>query len=160
MLIITPEDLEPFADIDETKAQLMIGDALALAAVAAPCIRDDDFAYPDAAKAIIRGAILRWDEAGTGAFSSEQVQTGPYGRTVSVDTRTQRRAMFWPSEISELQKLCAESSTGAFTVDTAPAGPYLWHDEACSLHFGAAYCSCGAVLTNDGPLWPNTGPGT
>lgn len=120
MLIITLEDLAPFAEIDEVKAQAMIDDALALAAVAAPCIHDDDFAHEAAAKAIIRGAILRWNEAGTGALSSEQVQTGPYGHTVSMDTRTQRRAMFWPSEITELQSLCAGGAGGAFTVDTTP----------------------------------------
>src|SRR5690625_6417537 len=100
----------------------MIDDAMALAVVAAPCIHDDDFAYPDAARAIIRGAILRWNEAGTGALSSEQVQTGPYGHTTTMDTRQQRRAMFWPSEITDLQKLCADAGSGAFTVDTTRPG--------------------------------------
>jgi len=153
VLIITPEDLAPFADIEPAKAQAMIDDAMALAVVAAPCIHDDDFAYPDAARAIIRGAILRWNEAGTGALSSEQVQTGPYGHTTTMDTRQQRRAMFWPSEITDLQKLCAGQDVGAFSVDTAPVGSPMGHDEACSLNFGAGYCSCGAVLTRAGPLW-------
>ena len=117
---IVPGDLAPFAAIDAAKAQAMIDDAMALAARVAPCILNSDFAYPDAAKAIIRGAILRWNEAGTGALQAQQA--GPFGQTV--DTRQQRRGMFWPSEISDLAKLCADGTAGgrAFEVDTAPAG--------------------------------------
>lgn len=117
---IVPGDLAPFAAIDAAKAQAMIDDAMALAARVAPCILSSDFAYPDAAKAIIRGAILRWNEAGTGALQAQQA--GPFGQTV--DTRQQRRGMFWPSEISDLAKLCTDGTAGgrAFEVDTAPAG--------------------------------------
>ena len=115
---LTPDDLSPFAEIDSVKAQAMIDDALALAARVAPCILDADFDAPDAARAILRGAILRWNDSGTGAFS--QQSAGPY--QVSVDTRQARRSMFWPSEISALAALCANSRTGkAFEVDTMPA---------------------------------------
>jgi len=129
--LITVDDLTPFAQIDAAKAQAMIDDALALAARVAPCITDPAFAYPDAAKAILRGAILRWNEAGTGALQAQQA--GPFGQTV--DTRQQRRGMFWPSEITELAKLCADSAASgrAYEVDTAPAGAggtygvdYVW----------------------------------
>ena len=113
---ITPDDLTPFADIPDVKAQAMIDDAMALAARVAPCILAADFAFPDAAKAIIRGAILRWNEAGTGALQAQQA--GPFGQTV--DTRQQRRGMFWPSEISDLAALCSESST---SYTTSLAGP-------------------------------------
>lgn len=34
---------------------------------------------------------------------------------------------------------------GAFTLDLAP-GTATVHAETCSLHFGATYCSCGAVI--------------
>jgi hypothetical protein len=108
---ITLADLAPFAEIPDAKAQAMIDDALALAARVAPCITDEDFSYPDAAKAIIRGAILRWHEAGTGALQAQTA--GPFG--VQMDTRQQRRGMFWPSEINDLTALCASSSTSYTT---------------------------------------------
>lgn len=116
---LDPDDLTPFATIGEEKAQAMIDDALALAALVAPCISDEDFEYDAAAKAILRGAILRWHEAGSGAM--QQQQAGPFG--VTVDTRQQRRGMFWPSEIESLQQLCLDGnpSGGAFEIDTAPA---------------------------------------
>lgn len=111
-------DLSPFAQIEEQKAQLMIDDALALAALVAPCILDDSFAHAAAAKAILRGAILRWNEAGTGA--SIQQTAGPFSQ--SMDTRQQRRSMFWPTEIEQLQELCKQGdSSGAFGLDTLPA---------------------------------------
>lgn len=116
---ISPDDLTPFADIGVTKAQAMINDAMALAARVAPCILEDDFTYPEAALAILRGAILRWNDAGTGALQAETA--GPFGQTL--DTRQQRRGMFWPSEITDLARLCADTVEGgkAFEVDLAPA---------------------------------------
>lgn len=124
---LTPDDLAPFATIDLSKALAMIEDALAMAAVVAPCITTAEFAYPDAAKAIIRGAVLRWDESGTGAM--QQVTSGPFSTTM--DTRQTRRGMFWPSEIQQLQALCTTSGTYAVEIDTMPAGggvpaPDLW----------------------------------
>ena len=139
-VVVTRADLAPFASIDDAKADEMIADAIAMAAIVAPCILTDEFEHGAAAKAIIRGAILRWNDAGSGAFS--QTTTGPFGATM--DTRTQRRGMFWPSEITDLQKLCASSSGGAFAIDTAPGGTV--HAETCSLVFGALYCSCGADI--------------
>lgn len=139
---ITPEDLEPFADIDPQKAAAMIEDAVALAARVAPCILDSTFEHAGAAKAILRGAILRWNDTGSGALS--QVGAGPFQQ--SVDTRQPRRGMFWPSEIEQLQRLCAEGTGSAvFSVDTA-AGTGSLHLPWCALHFGAAYCSCGVDI--------------
>lgn len=147
---ITVDDLRPFApDIDEAKALAMIDDALALAARVAPCILSADFEHGAAAKAVLRGALLRWNDTGTGAVTSQTA--GPFSQTI--DTRQQRRPLFWPSEIEQLQELCGGSeSSGAFSLDTAPAlgGG---HAETCSVFFGATYCSCGAVLTGGYPLW-------
>lgn len=112
---LNPIDLNPFASIDPIKAQAMIDDALAMAAMVAPCIMESTFAYPDAAKAIIRGAILRWNEAGTGATT--QQTAGPFSQTV---TQAPRRSMFFPSEINDLTRLCAASR--AFEVNTMPTG--------------------------------------
>ena len=143
---LTVLDLAPFATIDPIKAQAMIDDAMALAARVAPCITDAAFAYPDAAKAILRGAVLRWNDSGTGAVT--QQAAGPFSQTL--DTRQTRRSMFWPSEISELQKLCREATSGAFAIDTV--GGSSVHADICALNFGALYCSCGASIAGY-PLW-------
>jgi len=112
---ITVDDIRVFApNVEEAKAEAMIEDALALAARVAPCILTEDFAHPGAAKAILRGAILRWNEQGTGSLT--EVQAGPFGQTF--DTRNPRRSLFWPSEINELRKLCGRGS--AYSIDLAP----------------------------------------
>lgn len=145
-VVLTTDDLDPFATIDSAKAQAMIDTALARAARVAPCIRDADLSIDnaEAAKGVIRDAVLRWHDAGNGAVS--QQTAGPFSQ--SVDTRTPRRGLFWPSEIEELQAICRDHSddepTGAFSIDTVNTG--IWHAEWCAINFGANYCDCGAVL--------------
>lgn len=147
---LTPDDLVPFATIDGAKAQAMIDDAMALAARVAPCILDADFTYDAAAKAILRGAVLRWNDAGTGSVQYQMA--GPFSQ--SIDTKQPRRGMFWPSEITDLQRLCTDQqSSGAFAVDTVPTDGVAMHADTCALNFGATYCSCGAVLTGGYPLY-------
>jgi hypothetical protein len=153
-MFLTDADLYPFADIDPAKAEAMIADAEAQAAVAAPCLLTlNDIPDPETAaelahrtakiaavKAVLRGAVLRWHEAGNGALQSQTI--GPFGQTM--DTRVQRRGLFWPSEIEQLQGVCAGESGGAWSIDTF--GVSVYHDIACSLNFGATYCSCGADI--------------
>lgn len=109
-------DLTPFApNLTEEKAEAMIADALALAARVAPCIEDADFAYEDAAKAIIRGAILRWIEASESGptLVAGQFQVRPNdgtGELVKLAQLRARRALFWPSEVNDLQDLCKASA--------------------------------------------------
>jgi len=145
---LTPEDLAPFADIDPAKAAAMIEDALALAATVAPCITEDSFTGEGAARAILRGAVLRWHESGTGALQTQSA--GPFG--VTLDNRQPRRGLFTPTEIEQLQGLCKGASTGAYAVDTVSTGA-VRHADICALRFGATYCSCGALLTGGDPLW-------
>lgn len=116
--LLMPADLTPFATITPAKANEMIEDALGMAEVVAPCITKPEFAHRRAAKAILRGAILRWNEAGGGAATTKTA--GIYGQTV--DTRQPRKAMFFPSEIEQLQKLCRGADEGgAFAIDLLPA---------------------------------------
>jgi hypothetical protein len=148
---ITVDDLEPFATIEESKAEAMISDAVAMATLIAPCITDEEFAHADAAKAVIRGAILRWHDSGTGAMSAQVA--GPFQQTF--DTRQPRRSLFWPTEIESLQKMCQDSTEGgAWSYDTAPC-PEVEHADICTLNLGGNYCSCGAILTMYAPLWEN-----
>ena len=111
------DDLAPFASIETSKAEAMIEDAEAMALLAAPCIAAEGFAYGSAVKAILRGAVLRWNDSGSGALQAQQA--GPFGQTL--DTRQERRGMFWPSEIVSLQSLCADSQGGVYS--TSLAGP-------------------------------------
>lgn len=148
-MFITPADLAAFADIAAAKAEAMIEDAEAMAVLAAPCLTTPEFqadpAKMAAVKAILRGAILRWSDAGSGAVT--QQGAGPFQQTI--DTRTDRKGMFWPSEIGQLRDLCASSggSGHAFTVDTAPKSRRDGHADICDLNLGWPYCSCGAYLT-------------
>lgn len=119
MVFLTPADLAPFAAVDQAKAQAMIDDASALAVLVAPCLSTTLSDVQRAAVlAILRGVVLRWNEAGTGALQAQAA--GPFSQTV--DTRQQRRGMFFPSEISQLQSVCATSG-GAYTVSLAGPDP-------------------------------------
>ena len=141
-MFLAIEDLTAFATIDQAKATAMIEDAEAMALMAAPCLSGTlTDQQRKAAKAILRAAVLRWNDQGTGALQQESI--GPYGSTY--DTRQQRRGLFWPSEIEALQTVCATTSSRmVFTVQTLPTcSPHLpW----CNLAFGATYCSCGADI--------------
>lgn len=122
-VVIEVSDLTVFnSDLDGSLAEEMIEDAIAMASApwVAPCIVSGDFAYPKQAKSIIRGAILRWADAGTGAVT--QQSAGSFQQTI--DNRTERKRMFWPSEITDLQRLCGRARSGrAFTIDTTPPRP-------------------------------------
>lgn len=147
---LTPADLAPFAAIEVVKAQAMIDDALALAIQFAPCIATDAFVFAAAAKAIIRGAVIRWNESGSGAMSSQTA--GPFA--VALDTRQVRRGMYLPSEVEQLKALCAgPESSGVFAVDTISTLLAVTHADICSIFLGSPWCSCGAVLTGSLPLY-------
>jgi hypothetical protein len=152
--LLTPADFDEFAStVSTAKRQQMIDDALGLAQFHAPCITTEGFAHRAAAKAIVRGAILRWIEAGNGAAVSQQASI--YAQTV--DTRQPRRSMFLKTEISDLKALCRteDDDTGAFSFDMIPPTT-IEHADICSIHFGGD-CSCGAILTQGLPLYETNG---
>lgn len=158
-MFLKPDHLEPFAKIEQSKAEAMIADAEAMAATVAPCLTADKFLADEArvaaVRAVLRGAVLRWHDSGNGAIT--QATAGSFSK--SVDTRTTRKGMFWPSEIAQLRDMCAEFSgkssvRRAFAVDTAPAGGWGAHSPICDLAFGGLRCSCGSDLNRfEGPLW-------
>lgn len=150
-VFIEPDDLEAFApEIDKGKAVQMIEDAEALAMLAAPCLKETEFqeddAYRGAVKAVLRSAVLRWNDGGTGAITS----AGAGQMQITTDTRTPRRSMFWPSEIEQLRALCGQfrgdGDRAAYGVNMLPPRGGSVHRPWCSLHFGATYCSCGADI--------------
>jgi hypothetical protein len=137
--VLVLDDLAPFADIPPAKAQAMIDDVMALAARVAPCILDADFAHDAAAVGDPARVILRWHEAGSGALQTASVDDYSF----SFDTRQQRRTLFWPSEIEELQALCKTGGLpGAFAVDTV--GVALGSTPT-SARCGSAPCTARAV---------------
>lgn len=112
---LSVDDLAPFATIEVAKAEAMIEDAEAMALLAAPCIGAVGFAHTTAVKAILRGAVLRWNDSGSGALQAQTA--GPFGQTL--DTRQERRGMFWPSEIVALQSLCSTGQGGSYSISLA-----------------------------------------
>lgn len=142
--IITLADL-PVSLQSADLITLMVSGANAKVARVAPCLVDAT-TPPSAdqineARLVLVGAIKRWVEAGAGALQSETV--GPFGHTI--DTRQRVGFNLWPSEINQLQDICATGTTassGAFSF--TPSGATGTHLPWCSLTWGAAYCSCGA----------------
>lgn len=116
-------DLTPFVpDLAAAKAEAMIGDAIAQASLVAPCILGDTLPPESerAAKAILRGAILRWEATGAGGVTTQHSQSaGQISEAVTMTTGA-RRSMFWPTEIRDLRNLCGRSSGAAFSIDTMP----------------------------------------
>lgn len=129
----------------------MVAAANAKASRVAPCLTSTESSTTGdqlaEARLVLIGAIKRWVEAGTGAFN--QQTAGPF--SVSMDTRQRTGYNFWPSEITNLQEICKTESVGreAFSLDTAPSRWSVLHDDACSLMFGATYCSCGADIAGE-----------
>lgn len=123
---------------------VMVDGANAKASRIAPCLAATDPAPDDdqlaEARLILIGAVKRWAEAGSGAV--QQQTAGPFSQTV--DTRQRPGFNLWPSEIEQLQAICATEKAGAFSIDTAPASSI--HLDWCSLSLGATYCSCGVDI--------------
>ncbi|OBC12616.1 hypothetical protein A5784_32835 [Mycobacterium sp. 852013-50091_SCH5140682] len=126
--LIAPSDLKNFAKIDPAKAADMCEDALGMAELVAPCITKPEFPHRRPAKAILRGAILRWHEAGAGAAVTKTA--GIYGQTV--DTRQPRKGMFFPSEIDQLRKLCQsdDDEGGAYSFSLLQTVPQMSTQQA------------------------------
>lgn len=119
--IITVEDLQPFGpEASEAQLNALIDDAEAVAMRLVPCLdAAGDQELWAVAKAVLRRAILRSVEQGSGAVQS--MTAGIYGQTL--DTRTPAsRGIFYPSEEAQLRELCAGSaSRGIRVLRTTPS---------------------------------------
>lgn len=130
---ITLADLAPFADIDPVKAQAMIDDAEATAIMLVPALGDlpvSEFRKHDALRAILRRAILRWHEQGSGALTQQQETAGPLSLSWTADTRqTGSRGIFWPSEVAAMEEIVGANTKTAFSIDLAiPTGGNMLAD--------------------------------
>lgn len=80
--------------------------------------------------------------------------------TISVDdastSRTYRSSAGRVVILDEWWQLLSPTTAGgAFAVDTVLMAGGAVHADWCSINFGALYCSCGAVLTQNLPLYGN-----
>ena len=143
MPIISASDL-PDDVASNAMSGVWVDGANARASRVAPCLSDPDQEPTPGqlaeAKLILIGAVIRWSQAGSGAFQSQTA--GPYGMTL--DTRQRSGFNLWPSEITQLQDICKSGSESkAYAVDTVSCGG--WHSPICSLYFGGS-CSCGVDI--------------
>lgn len=115
--------------VDEDTVKDYIDDAWARATSIAPCIALETFppgATPElqAIKvaelmAILRGVILRWHEAQSGAVTGKTQMAGPYQQSLQLDARPKRGYVLQPSEIIDFQRLCVRKGR-PFSFDTMP----------------------------------------
>ena len=126
-VIDLPQSIQDAIDADALA--LIVAGLNAKAERVAPCLADDPAqGVIDEARLILLGAVKRWAEAGSGAFT--QQTAGPF--SASMDTRQRTGYNLWPSEVEALQSLCSTSTElSVFTIDTAPEpvayAPNLWH---------------------------------
>jgi hypothetical protein len=114
MALLTVEEMTGYLPglTPEEVAQLIV-DAEAIASVYAPCIKHPAFRHKDAARAIIRKAIV-YDVESQNA-NRQSVTTGPY--TVSNFAPTRSGTFYSPSQIEALRTLCPQASTaGMYSV--------------------------------------------
>jgi hypothetical protein len=138
-MFITPDDLAKFAAIDPAKAEAMIADAEALALLHAPALatKITDL-QRNQVKAILRDAILRWESAGEGAITGQQLVDGPFSENTQFSPR---RGMFYPSEISQLKQIArAENADQAFAVNLGHSGNDYRHPSWCKWLGGCKTC--------------------
>ena len=87
----------------------------------APCLTATDPAPSPGqvaeAKLILLGTLKRWAEAGAGALTQRTQTAGPFNQSETYDTRQRTGYNLWPSEIAELQSVCASDAEGAHMVD-------------------------------------------
>lgn len=124
---ITPDELRAYGlDISDKTAELFIRDAIAMAVTIAPGLKTADQDTQDAAAGVIRGAIVRWAESGSGGVASQAKTMGPF---TTQESYRQRSSMFFPSEEALLKRLADSASRRVWAVDMLPDGAaQRWRD--------------------------------
>lgn len=155
--IIAKTDL-PAEVQSQGTVDLMVDGANGQAKRVAPCLFEDGDTAPDAgqiseAKLLLLGAIVRWAQQGAGGV--QQQVAGPFSMGTFQSHAPGYR--LWPSEITQLQDICAgEQQSGPGSIDTAP-GLDPGHLPWCDVMFGAtgsASCSCGYDIAGR-PIYEN-----
>ena len=110
--VLDAMDVQKFAaDADIDQLVDLVDEANAMALSLAPCLSSTtDAAVTLQARGILRDVVLRRLEYGAGALQGQVQIAGPFSLSQTMDTRQERRALLWPSEITALQALCATSA--------------------------------------------------
>lgn len=110
---------------DSDTVQDYVEDAWARAVGIVPVIDEDTWPSADkegkrdSVKSILRGIILRWHEAQSGAITGKTQSAGPYAQSVQLDQRPTRGYTLMPSEAVDLQRVVRVKGS-MFSVDTMP----------------------------------------
>lgn len=96
---------------------------------------------------IVCAVVRRSMSAGDAGVESSQFTSGPFSMS---NKSTNPHGDFYLTK--QEKKALGFGRQSVFGAQIAGGGG-LRHRPWCDLAFGAASCSCGAVLTGDGPLW-------
>lgn len=118
------EDVKPLVSdtkITDAKIAIMIDDITARAVGLVPELDTDMTHSQEAlARAVLRKAVVRWIESGSGGVSTKSQSAGPYSVQETYEARGDR-PLFYDSEIAELKGIFPHvyGRRKAFSVDLA-----------------------------------------
>lgn len=121
-MLLTHEDIAPLVgdDPDWATINIYIADVWAQAVIEAPCLASGTLGLEkaEAAKAILRQAVLRWIRAGEGGVTTTQETAGPFSHSTTYDRSVRGEGRLFDAEIRRLQKLCPAVRAGrkAFSI--------------------------------------------
>lgn len=115
MALLNVEDLQAqLPDVPTDELQNLITDAESIAAVYAPCITSPTFKHKNAAKAIIKKAIIYDVEAQEDDSNVARQVTGPH--QVEYRTPTRSGTFYSKAQIEALARLCAVAQPGMYSI--------------------------------------------
>lgn len=101
-------------DVSEEDLLVLIRDVEAIAAIHAPCITSPTFKYKDAARAVIKKAIIYDVKSQEENNSIKREAMGPYSYEYQTPTRS--GGYFSKSQIETLQRLCPTAAPGLYSI--------------------------------------------
>lgn len=126
-LTLTWAEVSPLIpNVAEDKGKILLEDVLARAIGIVPEL-GEDMSDPKAgvAKAVVRKAVVRWADSGSGGTVTKSQTAGPYNTSETYENRGDK-PLFYNSEIEELKALFAtyEVKKGkAFSINLVPEKP-------------------------------------
>lgn len=104
-------------DLTDEQINILIRDVEAVAAIHAPCITSPVFPHKDAARAVIKKAIVYEVQSREEANNVKRESMGPYAAEYTVPTRS--GSYFSKSQIETLQRLCPAVRPGVYSIQAS-----------------------------------------
>lgn len=107
-MFLEPGDLSPLTKASCEQLAIIIDDLEAAAVFAAPCLANPaglSETQTGAVRALLRSAAMRWVDRVMG--TDRQLVAGPFSAGSVPGSSEQRRTLWWPSEIQQLQAICS-----------------------------------------------------